>query len=51
MAKPIEPTPPLEGEDAERFLRRLAETNKELTSEQIRKAKQRAFSIEFNVKE
>jgi len=50
MAKPIEPTPPLEGRDAERFLHRLAETNKNLTPQKIQTAKQRALSIEFRIR-
>ncbi len=49
MAKPIEPTPPLEGKDAKRFVKELVETNKKISPASVHKAREKAFSIKFNV--
>ena len=49
MAKPIEPTPVLEGDDALRFVKELVETNKKITADSIKKAREKAFSIKFTV--
>ena len=49
MAKPIETTPPLKGEDAKRFIEALVEANKKITPQKVEEIRKKAFSIKFKV--